>query len=145
MDNFEPQEEPKPKYIGRRFLAGCIDYTIVYTIAFMLIFTVGTPDNEGVYHLEGSPSLIPILFWLFLLVCTETWFGATVGNSMVRLKPVTLSGYATNISFTQSLQRHLLDPIDMFFFGVVGILVIQSSDKNQRLGDIWAKTTVTKY
>ncbi len=47
-------------------------------------------------------------------------------------------------TFGQSFKRHLLDPIDMFFFGLIGILTIKNSVKNQRLGDMWAKTIVMK-
>jgi len=38
----------------------------------------------------------------------------------------------------------LLDPIDMFFFGLIGIVTIKNTDKNQRLGDIWGNTIVVK-
>ncbi|MCL6217989.1 RDD family protein [Zunongwangia pacifica] len=99
MQDFEFLEEPKPKYIGRRYLAGFIDYAIVNTIAFMLIFIMGTPDGEGNYHLNGLPALLPVLFWFLFTVCLETWFGATVGNSIVHLKPITLSGYASKDIF----------------------------------------------
>lgn len=33
----------------------------------------------------------------------------------------------------------------MFFFGLVGYLVMKSNPNGQRLGDIWAKTVVVKY
>lgn len=145
MEDLDSFEEPKPKYIVRRYLAGFIDYSIVYFITFLLVFILGTPDDEYTYHLNGLPASIPVLFWFLFIVCLETWFGATVGNTIVQLKPVTFSGYSKKISFGQSFKRHLLDPIDMFLFGVIGIVIIKTSDKNQRLGDIWAKTTVTKY
>ncbi|WP_281013643.1 hypothetical protein [Psychroflexus torquis] len=32
----------------------------------------------------------------------------------------------------------------MFLFGLIGILTIKNSEKNQRLGDMWAKTSVVK-
>jgi uncharacterized RDD family membrane protein YckC len=30
----------------------------------------------------------------------------------------------------------------MFFFGLIAILTIKNTEKNQRLGDLWAKTVV---
>jgi hypothetical protein len=30
----------------------------------------------------------------------------------------------------------------MFPFGLIGIMTIKNTDRNQRLGDIWAKTVV---
>ncbi len=83
----------------------------------------------------------------------EQWFGATLGNLFVGLKPVsirkpadssTFSETDEKLTFEQSLKRHLLDPIDMFFFGLIGIITIKNTDKNQRLGDIWGNTIVVK-
>ena len=80
----------------------------------------------------------------------EQWFGATIGNLLVGLKPISIlkNKYIlineNKLTFGQSFKRHLLDPIDMFFFGLVGIVTIKNSDKNQRVGDIWAHTIVVK-
>jgi uncharacterized RDD family membrane protein YckC len=72
----------------------------------------------------------------------EQFFGQTLGNAIVNLKPV---GIQTNQkpTLTQSFKRHLVAPIDLFvLFGLVGYLTIKNTDKNQRLGDLWAKTIV---
>ena len=90
MDNSQPLEESKPKYLSRRFVAGLIDFAKVNTIAFMLIFILATPDNKGAYPLEGLPLLLPILFWWIFMVVIQTWFGGTLGYSMVKLKPANL-------------------------------------------------------
>ncbi len=37
-----------------------------------------------------------------------------------------------------------MDPIDMLFFGLVGILMISSSKNNQRIGDVLGQTIVVK-
>ena len=128
----------------RRFLAGFIDYGIIYTICFLIITTFGTPNESGNYHLEGWPALIPLLVWAFWTVGLEQYFGATLGNSIVNLKPISLINSRLRLTFSQSLKRHLLDPIDMFPFGLIAYLVIKNTEKNQRLGDLWAKTTVIK-
>ena len=128
--------------IGNRILAGFIDYLIIYGFTFFLVFTLGEPNDDGGYSLNGAPALIPIIFWLIITVGLESGFGGTIGNSMVGLKAIPMSGINRKLTFGQSFKRHLLDPIDMFFFGLVGIITIKNTDKNQRVGDLWAKTIV---
>ncbi len=112
-----------------------------------MIFTFGKPVNGQAesYELTGFPALITIIPWLILTVFLEYFLGSTFGNGIVGLKPVDQENENRKISFIQSIQRHLLDPIDMFFFGLVGYLVMKSNPNGQRLGDIWAKTVVVKY
>jgi uncharacterized RDD family membrane protein YckC len=130
--------------LGRRFLAGFIDYSIILVFFFVFVYSFGKPNDEGGYSVTGFLALIPVLFWFTFTILLEAFFGATLGNSIVGLKPKSLIRNNDKISFSQSLKRHLLDPIDMFPFGLIGIMTIKNTDKNQRLGDIWAKTVVTE-
>jgi uncharacterized RDD family membrane protein YckC len=130
--------------IGNRILAGLIDYTIIYIFTFTMIFGLGEPNEEGVYSLTGAPALIPILFWLIMTVGIEIGMGATLGNSIAGLKAIPMNGRNRKLTFAQSLKRHLMDPVDMLFFGLPGIITIKNTDKNQRIGDLWAKTIVVK-
>jgi uncharacterized RDD family membrane protein YckC len=129
-------------YLFRRFLAGLIDYSIVYLLFFVFTMKFGEPNSQGGYSISGSLVLIPMLFWFFIVVFLEAAYGATIGNSIVGLKPKSLERTSGVLSFGQSVKRHLLDPLDMFPFGIIGIIAIKNSDKHQRLGDIWAKTIV---
>lgn len=131
-------------HIGNRILAGLIDYTLIYSFTLTIIFVLGEPNEEGVYSLNGAPALIPTLFWLIMTVGLEIGLGATLGNSIAGLKAIPISGQNRKLTFGQSLKRHLMDPIDMFFFGLPGIVTIKNTDKNQRIGDLWAKTIVVK-
>lgn len=134
-------------YIGRKIIAALIDYSIIVTINVYLISTFGEPVHGeiGSYELTGFPALITVIPWLIFTVCFEYFFGSTLGNGIVSLKPVQMENQDNKVTFIQSFQRHLLDPIDMFFFGLVGYLVMKSNNNGQRLGDIWAKTIVVKY
>lgn len=134
-------------YVGRKILAAIIDYSIIVTINFYLILTFGepVPGETGSYQMNGFPALINIIPWFIFTVCFEYFLGSTLGNGIVSLKPVAQENQNRKITFFQSLKRHLLDPIDMFFFGIVGYLVMKSNQNGQRLGDIWAKTVVVKY
>lgn len=128
--------------IGNRFVAGLIDYIIIYGFTFFLSYTIGEPNNEGGTSLSGLPALIPIIFWLIMTVGIESGLGATIGNSLVGLKAIPKNGTNRKLTFSESFKRHLLDPIDMFFFGLVAIITIKNTEMNQRIGDLWAKTIV---
>lgn len=128
--------------IGNRLTAGLVDYIIICTVTFILIYAIGEPNNEGGYSLKGLSALIPMIFWFIMTVGLEISFGVTLGNSLVGLKPIPKNGTNRKLTFGESFKRHLLDPIDMFFFGLVGIVTIKNTDLNQRVGDLWAKTIV---
>lgn len=127
--------------IGNRFVAGLVDYILIYGFFFMYVYYVGSPNDEGGYTVSGVLALVPILFWGIITVGMEQLFGATIGNLLVGLKPISLIK-DEKITFLQSLKRHFLDPIDMFLFGLIGYITIKNTEKNQRLGDIWANTIV---
>lgn len=133
----------KPNLL-KRFIAGLIDYLFVYGFFFAFVYSFGKPNDEGGYSVTGILGLVPIIFWFAIVVLTEVFFGATLGNSIVGLKPKSLTKNNGELSFSQSIKRHLLDPIDMFLFGLIAIITIKNTDRNQRLGDIWAKTIVTE-
>lgn len=129
--------------IGKRFIAGIIDYGIIFTVTYLICMLLGTPtDTVGEYELTGLPVLIPIAYWLLMTVIIEVSLGATLGNGIVGLKPVPIKNYNSKITFSQSLRRHLLDIADMMLFGIVAIIVIKNTEHRQRIGDIWAGTTV---
>ena len=128
--------------MGRRFLAALIDYSIQWGILYALAINLGEPNDDGGYSLPGTIGLLPIVFWMILIVGMEQLSGATFGNGIMGLKPVTLDGGKP--TSVQSFKRHLVDMIDMFFFGLVGYLIIKNSPLKQRLGDLWAKTVVVR-
>jgi len=128
--------------IGNRILAGFIDYLIIYGFTFFLIFTIGEPNDGGGYSLNGAPALIPMIFWLIMTVGLESGLGGTIGNSIAGIKAIPINGTNRKLTFGESFKRHLLDPIDMFFFGFIGIITIKNTENNQRVGDLWAKTIV---
>jgi uncharacterized RDD family membrane protein YckC len=129
----------------KRFISGLIDYMLVYAFFFAFIYSFGKQNDTGSYTVTGILTFIPIIFWFALIVLTEAFFGATLGNSIMGLKPKSLTKNNGELRFSQSIKRHLLDPIDMFPFGLIGIITIKNTDKNQRLGDIWAKTIVIEF
>ena len=112
-------------------------------MTYFYVFIFGSNNDEGVYSVSGIKALPVVLFWVLYFCVIESSLNATLGNYLVNLKPVDLKT-ENNVTFKQSLLRHLVDPIDMFFFGIVAIIIIKNSDESQRLGDLLAKTKVIK-
>ena len=131
-------------HTARRIFAGIIDYILIYIFTLIVIFSLGEQNSDGEYVIDGVMALIPILFWFLMTVGIETSLGYTLGNGIAGIKPIPLNGENRKLTLGESLKRHLLDPIDMSFFGIVGIITISSTEKNQRLGDLWGKTIVIK-
>ncbi|BAX81467.1 RDD family protein [Labilibaculum antarcticum] len=128
--------------LGKRISAGLIDYGMVSVFTAVMFFLYGEPI-EGGYTLTGYPFLIVILFWAVMTIGMEQLFGVTLGNYMSDLKAISASNFNdSKISLGQSVKRHLIAIIDIWLFGLIGILLIKNTKLNQRLGDIWAKTVV---
>ena len=130
-------------HLSKRIVAGLIDYFLVFAYIIIMMQFFGIPNDEGGNSLEGLPALSVVFIWFLLNIGIEQMFGATIGNQINDLKPIYING--TNdekINLSQSLKRHLLDILDMFFFGLVGIILIKNTENHQRLGDLWAKTKV---
>ena len=75
----------------RRCIAGLIDYTLVIGFFYAYLFTFGKPDNDGEYTIKGWLTLVPMMFWFIIIILTEVFIGATLGNSIVGLKPKSLT------------------------------------------------------
>ena len=107
-----------------------------------MFYFYGKPIENG-YALSGYPFLIVILFWAIMTIGIEQIFGVTLGNYLSDLKAISTINYDKNrISLGQSVKRHLIAIIDIWLFGLIGILLIKHTKLNQRLGDVWAKTVV---
>ena len=132
------------KYIFQRLLAGLIDYTLFFVITALYIYKFGTLNNEGGYSVNGIMTLPIFIFWIIYFVVTEVILHGTLGHLILNLQPVNAKTEKP-ISITQSLIRHLFDPIDYFIFcGLIGVLIINNSKESQRLGDIVANTKMIK-
>lgn len=127
--------------INKRFVACLIDYALIFAFMCFYIDAFGHPNDEGGVSVTGFMVLPINLVWFILTIGFEQLFNSTIGNGIMGLKPMHEDGI-NKPNLIQSFKRHLLDPIDMFFFGLVGYLNMKNSSKKQRLGDLWAKTIV---
>jgi uncharacterized RDD family membrane protein YckC len=124
--------------VRKRIFSGLIDHGFVLTITIAYILVFGHPDEEGDQSVEGLVALPLILFWFIYFPGIEGLTGQTLGKRILGIRVVKKDG--SEITFGSSLARHLFDTIDMIF--AVGIFVMKSSDKKQRIGDLIANTVV---
>jgi uncharacterized RDD family membrane protein YckC len=126
--------------LKKKIVATLIDYSLVLIPAYLYITFFGHDNDEGVKTVDGLLALPIPIFWFLYFVVVEAMFGATLAHQAFYLKVITLD--RKEIAFTQALKRHLLDPIDILFWGIPGIIAIKNTDKHQRIGDLWARTIV---
>lgn len=130
-------------HLGRKILATVIDYGITFTAFFVYVRYFGEYDPvENTHSVHGWFTLPILFYWLIYHVVAEYSVGNTLGHFVAGLRVTNLDSKQTR--FTQNLKRHLLDMFDIFMWGIPAIVAIKNTDKNQRLGDLWAKTIVVK-
>ena len=130
----------KGKNLSKRYFSNVVDYAIFFIIMAVYIFFAGEQETNGDYRVRGFKALIiPLIWFIYFPVC-ESSFGQTLGKKAFRLYVVDLKG--ENPSIVQAFLRRMLDFFEMIPFGAVALLVINHSQKNQRIGDMIADTTV---
>ncbi len=131
-----------------RFFAYFIDWLIIgsfYTfLAVLLTATIG----EFIYESGMSQMLfaffLPIGLFVFYQLFSEILAdGQSWGKKAMGIKVVRLDGKEPTLS--DFLLRSVFHMVDTFTsFGIVAALLVSTSNKSQRLGDMTANTTVIK-
>jgi len=127
--------------ISKRATATLVDFFIYLPIWIAYVVYFGEANEDGGYSVSGIKGLPLLAFWFLYFPGMEFFKGQTFGHMIAGLEVVTITG--NSISFGQAFKRRLLDIIDLFpFFGLVAYITVKNTDRNQRVGDIWAKTIV---
>jgi uncharacterized RDD family membrane protein YckC len=135
----------------KRLFAWLIDFFIMVTYYIILMNVLQeisashkTSDNDlpfmynlsAVYLLLFAPILIYHLFFEVVMN------GQSIGKKVMSIRVISDKGGRPALH--QYLIRWLLRPFDFFFFGLVGLLTVLNTKKNQRLGDLAAGTIIIK-
>ena len=107
------------------------------TITYIKYF--GEPSETG-HSVHGLMSLPLILIWIIYFPVIETFFGATAAHLLFDLRVVTVE--RQKVTFSQSIKRHLVDPIDYIIYGIPAFITIKYTERHQRIGDLLAGTIV---
>lgn len=130
-----------------RFVAMLIDCMAVFGIC-LGIFWIGSLIAVGLLEDDSNLGMIlgfvPIVTFLgYHLISEITANGQTWGKKSMGLKVVRLDGEEAGLS--DFLLRSIFHIVDtLFSLGIVAALMISSSQRKQRLGDMTANTTVIK-
>ena len=140
--------------LGSRIVAGIIDYIIIGIVAGILamFLFLGTAASvvAGPAMIIGFPGWISgvlgilgviWLLWLVYFTYFEGTSGQTIGKTLVHIKVIKEDG--SRCDFGSALIRNILRIVDYLpFLYILGIVLIATTEKRQRLGDMLAKTIV---
>jgi uncharacterized RDD family membrane protein YckC len=135
----------------KRFFAWLIDLIILaaYFITIMRLLNVFVPSNKGtdndlpfLYNMSAIQLLLLVPLLTYHLFFELVMNGQSIGKKAMNIKVIGEDGGRPALH--QYLIRWLTRPFDFYFFGLVGLLSVALSKKNQRLGDMAAGTLVIK-
>ncbi len=134
--------------VGERMLAYLIDWLIkgaYLIVVYQILFNVFSIDE--LFRDLDQWSVIAILLLFYLPIMTyslvqEIWLdGQTIGKRVMKIKVVKIDGYQASIA--DFIVRWFFRIVDLnMLSGVVALIAIVTSSKNQRLGDMTAGTAV---
>lgn len=139
-----------PANIWRRGLAWWIDLHVISIPLCLWLIGVWS-DIGGRYRTESWYQQYlwqDWLIWAWLLfvflyysLCEAVW-GATFGKRLLKIKVIKTDG--SPCDWPASAIRNLLRFADALFFWWLGAIVLLATRKNQRCGDLLAKTLVVR-
>jgi uncharacterized RDD family membrane protein YckC len=130
------------KNLTRRYYAGVIDYFILLVCIAIYIRLGGDETETGSFRVTGWSALVMPLMWFAYFPVCEGFFGQTIAKKVFRLYVVDLNGTSPHVG--QAFIRRVFDILDIMTVGISGLLLINYTTSNQRLGDMLAETTVIR-
>lgn len=133
--------------LRERMLGWLLDLVVV-VVGYMLLFQFFRLIFSGFGAVELSPAivffLLPLLLYFLYNIFFEIWNGGrSLGKMATSTKVVRLDG--KDPEWSDVVLRALLQLVDSIFSGgVIGALLIKTTGKCQRFGDMAANTTVIK-
>jgi uncharacterized RDD family membrane protein YckC len=141
-------DSDEPRVVGRRIWAGLIDVLVgvAIFIAYGVIFAGQPEETAGggtTFQLYNGDFFGFFACWLLYYFAFEALIGTTIGKGLLGLGVRRLDGSKPGAGAI--LGRTLLRVIDLLpFLYIVGLVAIAVSDRDQRLGDMAANTTVVR-
>lgn len=134
--------------VGERILAYLIDWLIkgaYLIVVYQILFNIFSIDELFRDMDQWSVIAILLVFYLpvmFYTLIQEVWLdGQTVGKRVMKIKVVKIDGYQASLA--DFIVRWFFRIVDLnILSGVIALIAIVTSSKNQRLGDMTAGTAV---
>jgi uncharacterized RDD family membrane protein YckC len=129
--------------LRERILAWLLDVVIV-VLGYILFYQILSLLFGGISDGAIAFFLLPLLLYFLYNIFFEIWNGGqTPGKMVMNTKVVRLDG--KDPEWSDVVLRALLQLVDsLFSAGVVGVLLIKTTGKSQRFGDMAANTTVIR-
>ena len=142
---------PETRVIGRRVLATILDLMLLGVVTSLFTAPAALLDGwerggvndavSGVFFFAGG--LAALVVYLAYYTIMEGRFGQTLGKMALSIK-VVREGDGRAPGTRAALLRTVFRIVDSIGSYLVAFVVVLVSDKNQRLGDMVAKTLVVR-
>ena len=127
----------------RRCFAYAIDLFILCATLMVYISFNGTPNESGTGYTPTNLELFGIVAgWYAYFLFLETSFNTTIGKLIFKLRVVKLNG--SKPSFFDILKRRSFDILELIMVSILAPIMVLATNKEQRLGDLIASTTVVR-
>jgi uncharacterized RDD family membrane protein YckC len=135
---------------GDRIVAVILDTILIFVVSLVILIPLSI--LIGVFSAFGSfPSLFfgPVtlltwLLWLLYFTYFESTTGQTPGKQVMKIRVVDETTLQ-HLDFGLALVRNILRIIDWLpFFYLIGFLLIATTEKKQRIGDMAARSIVIR-
>jgi len=132
--------------LGSRFTAQLIDLLVLWGVLLALglvSFGIGALTGQGTIALLVFVVVGFLSFWAYWILPEALWSGQTVGKYVLHLRVIDARGGP--VTPGQAVIRNLLRIVDFLPASyALGTVVMFSSARNQRLGDLAAGTVVIR-
>ncbi|MBL0103032.1 MAG: RDD family protein [Bacteroidetes bacterium] len=125
-----------------RALALLVDLISMSIIGLLLLFIYGAVMPPSTMDYINYLTFLPVIV-LYTLVSEIVTNGHSIGKKLLGIKVVKVNG--TEARLSDYVIRWVFRLIDIYFsLGVVGTVMVNSTTRGQRIGDILANTTVIR-
>lgn len=128
--------------VGRRIGAGLLDLVALWILAMIVSAAFGGTTGAMSFELTGGPALVLFALAFAYYIVPEGLRGQTPGKMLVGIKVLAADG--SPAGWGAVVVRNLLRIVDGIFFYLVGLIVMLSTQRKQRVGDLAAKTIVVR-
>lgn len=133
--------------LRERGLAWLLDIAIVLVGYFVFFQLLNALFGSWLFQESGWTMLVvlfPVMAYFLYNILFEIWnIGQTPGKMLMSIKVVRLDG--KDPEWSDVVLRAVMHLVDsLFSFSVIGAMLIKTTGKSQRLGDMAANTTVIK-
>ncbi len=131
--------------VADRRLAWLIDmglFIAILLLSFVLFFMTRSKGDNALF-IGVIAVIYACLFVFYDLLCESLMNGQSIGKRIMKIKVISLGGGRP--SFSQYLLRWLFRIVDFWFSGYAcGLICALVTEKQQRIGDMVAGTTLIK-